>query len=139
MERRNTGGDVSSRVRLLYDDDKSSSLSEPDDNDEDDDDADEEEEDDAEGEDQDRDQADVGSRSRQYHAHDQDVDSEAETERLEQTPRKMRNAVDESGRTPSKLAAVAHAEDDLTEPASPAQDEAGAASSTSTLTGKAWR
>ena len=62
-----------------------------------------------------------------------EVDSEAETERLEQTPQKQRKHVDSLGRTPSKLSQAATADDDLSDPPSPVQIGAGAASSTSTI------
>ncbi|KAK3718579.1 Transcriptional regulatory protein [Vermiconidia calcicola] len=62
-----------------------------------------------------------------------EVDSEAETERLEQTPQKLRRQVDALGRTPSKLSHAATAEEDLSDPPSPLPTGAGAASSTSTI------
>ncbi|KAK4540786.1 hypothetical protein LTR36_008863 [Oleoguttula mirabilis] len=62
-----------------------------------------------------------------------DVDSEAETERLEQTPQKLRKHADSVGRTPSKLSQAATVEDELSEPPSPLPLDVGAASSTSTI------
>ncbi|KAK3704347.1 Transcriptional regulatory protein [Vermiconidia calcicola] len=62
-----------------------------------------------------------------------EVDSEAETERLEQTPQKLRKQVDALGRTPSKLSHAATAEEELSDPPSPLPIGAGAASSTSTV------
>lgn len=62
-----------------------------------------------------------------------DVDSEAETERLEETPQKLRRHADSVGRTPSKLSQAAALEDELSEPPSPLPLGAGAASSTSTI------
>ncbi|KAK5127130.1 hypothetical protein LTR85_008490 [Meristemomyces frigidus] len=62
-----------------------------------------------------------------------DVDSEAETERLEETPQKLRKHADSVGRTPSKLSQAATVEDELSEPPSPIPVGAGAASSTSTV------
>jgi len=62
-----------------------------------------------------------------------EVDSEAETERLEESPRKIRQHADSIGRTPSKLSKAAGVEDDLSEPPSPLPAGPGAASSTSTI------
>lgn len=62
-----------------------------------------------------------------------DVDSEAETERLEQTPQKLRKHADSIRKTPSKLSYAATVEDDLSEPPSPLPTGAEAASSTSTI------
>ena len=62
-----------------------------------------------------------------------EVDSEAETERLDQTPQKLRKHADSIGRTPSKLSQAATAEEDLSDPPSPLPAGAGAASSTSTV------
>ncbi|KAK5132767.1 hypothetical protein LTR08_008652 [Meristemomyces frigidus] len=62
-----------------------------------------------------------------------DVDSEAETERLEQTPQKLRKHADSIGRTPSKLNQAATMDDELSDPPSPLPIRAGAASSTSTI------
>lgn len=69
-----------------------------------------------------------------------EVDSEAETERLEESPQKMRQHADSIGRTPSKLSKAATVEDDLSEPPSPLPTGPGAASSTSTVetAGKAF-
>ncbi|KAK5174460.1 uncharacterized protein LTR77_001540 [Saxophila tyrrhenica] len=64
---------------------------------------------------------------------DLEVDSEAETERLDQTPQKLRKHADALGRTPSKLSQAATAEDDLSDPPSPLPAGPGAASSTSTV------
>lgn len=60
------------------------------------------------------------------------IDSEAETERLDQTPNKARKTQNGDGRTPSKLAAVDPADNDLSDPPSPLPAGPGAASSTST-------
>jgi hypothetical protein len=62
-----------------------------------------------------------------------EVDSEAETERLEESPQKLRQHADIIGRTPSKLSKAAGIEDDLSEPPSPLPAGPGAASSTSTI------
>lgn len=62
-----------------------------------------------------------------------DVDSEAETERLEQTPQKLRKHADSIGMTPSKLGQAARAEDELSNPPSPLPVGVDAASSTSTI------
>lgn len=62
-----------------------------------------------------------------------EIDSEAETERLEQTPQKLRNHADSIGKTPSKLAHAETVEDDLSDPPSPLPAGAGAGSSTSTI------
>lgn len=63
-----------------------------------------------------------------------EVDSEAETERLSQTPQKLRKLADNVGRTPSKLSQAAMADDEeLSDPPSPLPAGAGAASSTSTV------
>jgi hypothetical protein len=62
-----------------------------------------------------------------------EVDSEAETERLEESPQKLRQHADNIGRTPSKLSKAAGIEDDLSEPPSPLPAGPGAASSTSTI------
>lgn len=62
-----------------------------------------------------------------------EVDSEAETERLEESPQKLRQHADSIGRTPSKLSKAATVEDDLSEPPSPLPAGPGAASSTSTI------
>lgn len=62
-----------------------------------------------------------------------EVDSEAETERLEESPQKLRKHADDVGRTPSKLSKAAGVEDDLSEPPSPLPAGPGAASSTSTV------
>lgn len=62
-----------------------------------------------------------------------EVDSEAETERLEESPQKIRQHADSIGRTPSKLSKAAGVEDDLSEPPSPLPTGPGAASSTSTV------
>jgi hypothetical protein len=60
-----------------------------------------------------------------------DVDSEAETERLDQTPTKLRKHADSTGRTPSKLSHAA-AVDELSDPPSPLPARANGTSSTST-------
>ncbi|KAK5731836.1 hypothetical protein LTR17_011048 [Elasticomyces elasticus] len=60
-------------------------------------------------------------------------DSEAETERLENTPQKLFQHADSTGRTPSKLSQAATVEEELSEPPSPLQMNTGAASSTSTV------
>ena len=62
-----------------------------------------------------------------------DVDSEAETERLDQTPKKLRKHADSLGRTPSKLSQAETAEGELSDPPSPVPAGVGAASSTSTV------
>ncbi|EME87165.1 uncharacterized protein MYCFIDRAFT_84239 [Pseudocercospora fijiensis CIRAD86] len=63
-----------------------------------------------------------------------EVDSEAETERLDQTPTKLRKDADITGKTPSKLSQAALAVDDLSDPPSPIPPAGpGAASSTSTI------
>ena len=62
-----------------------------------------------------------------------EVDSEAETERLDQTPQKLRKHADSLGRTPSKLSQAATAEADFSDPLSPVPIGPGAASSTSTV------
>lgn len=62
-----------------------------------------------------------------------EVDSEAETERLDQTPQKLRKHPDNLGRTPSKLSQTATADEEFSEPPSPVPVGAGAASSTSTI------
>ena len=63
-----------------------------------------------------------------------DADSEAETERLDQTPQKLRLHADSIEKTPSKLSHAAIIDDDeLSDPPSPTQIGAGAASSTSTI------
>lgn len=63
-----------------------------------------------------------------------DVDSEAETDRLDQTPQKLRQHADSIGKTPSKLSRAATAEGELSEPPSPVPTAGpGAASSTSTI------
>lgn len=62
-----------------------------------------------------------------------EVDSEAETERLEESPQKLRLQADSTGRTPSKLRKAAGVEDELSEPPSPLPAGPGAASSTSTV------
>ncbi|KAF7186955.1 Transcriptional regulatory protein DEP1 [Pseudocercospora fuligena] len=63
-----------------------------------------------------------------------EVDSEAETERLDQTPTKLRKDADTTGKTPSKLSQAATADDDLSDPPSPIPATGpGAASSTSTI------
>ena len=62
-----------------------------------------------------------------------EVDSEAETERLDQTPQKLRKHADSLGRTPSKLSQAATAEEELSDPPSPLPAGADAASSTSTV------
>lgn len=62
-----------------------------------------------------------------------EVDSEAETERLDQTPQKLRKHADSLGRTPSKLIHAATAEEDISDPPSPLPTGVGAASSTSTV------
>lgn len=69
-----------------------------------------------------------------------EVDSEAETERLEESPQKLRMHADSVGKTPSKLSKTVGAEDDLSEPPSPLPTGPGAASSTSTVetAGKAF-
>nr|POF12849.1 transcriptional regulatory protein dep1 [Quercus suber] len=61
-----------------------------------------------------------------------DIDSEAETERLEDTPQKLRRHADSIGKTPSKLSQAATMDDDLSDPPSPLPTGIGAASSTST-------
>jgi hypothetical protein len=102
-------------------DDGSSSLSEPDD-------------DDADGEDEQNGVDDSGLEDGVRRAQrDLEADSEAETERLDQTPQKLRKTVDALGRTPSKLSQAATAEEDLSDPPSPIPTGAGAASSTSTV------
>nr|POF26213.1 transcriptional regulatory protein dep1 [Quercus suber] len=60
-----------------------------------------------------------------------DIDSEAETERLEDTPQKLRKHADSIGRTPSKLSQAATMDDELSDPPSPLPMDLGAASSTS--------
>lgn len=62
-----------------------------------------------------------------------EVDSEAETERLEESPQKLRKHTDDVGKTPSKLSKTVGVEDDLSEPPSPLPTGPGAASSTSTV------
>lgn len=63
-----------------------------------------------------------------------DIDSEAETERLDQTPQKLRQQADSAGKTPSKLKQTATLDDDLSDPPSPLPAaEMGGASSTSTV------
>lgn len=63
-----------------------------------------------------------------------EVDSEAETERLDQTPTKLRKDGESVGKTPSKLSQAATADDELSDPPSPIQPvPPGAASSTSTV------
>ncbi|WPG97351.1 Hypothetical protein R9X50_00012500 [Acrodontium crateriforme] len=61
-----------------------------------------------------------------------DVDSEAETERLDQSPHKLRKHPDAVGRTPSKLKQTETADEELSESPSPLLTGPGAASSTST-------
>jgi hypothetical protein len=64
-----------------------------------------------------------------------EVDSEAETERLDQTPPKLRKHANSLGRTPSKLSrTAATVDEDLSDPPSPLPTGAGAASSTGTVT-----
>lgn len=135
-------------VRPTSEEDRSSSLSEPEEeedgedvsgvgeDEEDDADEDNDEEEDEDDDDEDDDEDDDLSRARQLRGHSEDIDTEAETERLDQTPRKLRDAVDGQGRTPSKLSLIEHAVGDLSEPPSPIPDDTGAASSTSTLTGE---
>lgn len=105
---------------LVDEDNRSSSLSEPDEDDDllDDGDALGDDMTEAEG---------PGARK------DLEADSEAETERLDQTPQKLRKNADALGRTPSKLSQAATAEDELSDPPSPIPLEPGAASSTSTI------
>ncbi len=105
---------------LVDEDNRSSSLSEPDEDDDllDDGDALGDDMTEAEGQ---------GARK------DLEADSEAETERLDQTPQKLRKNADALGRTPSKLSQAATAEDELSDPPSPIPLEPGAASSTSTI------
>ncbi|SMQ46632.1 unnamed protein product [Zymoseptoria tritici ST99CH_1A5] len=66
-----------------------------------------------------------------------EIDSEAETERLENTPDKLRKQAENVGRTPSKLVHAATADDealdDLSEPPSPILLAQGGPSSTSTI------
>lgn len=62
-----------------------------------------------------------------------DVDSEAETERLDQTPEKLRQQAEAIKKTPSKLSHAATADDELSEPPSPVPIGPGAASSTGTI------
>ncbi|KAM0718889.1 hypothetical protein Q7P37_005961 [Cladosporium fusiforme] len=62
-----------------------------------------------------------------------EVDSEAETERLEESPQKLRKYAESVGKTPSKLSKTVGVEDDLSEPPSPLPTGPGAASSTSTV------
>ena len=101
-------------------DDRSSSLSEPEDE---------------HGDAEDEDGADVDTLNGENVVTQRslDIDSEAETERLDQTPQKLRKHADSLGRTPSKLSQAATAEEDLSEPPSPLPIGAGAASSTSTV------
>jgi hypothetical protein len=86
-------------------DDRSSSLSEPDDED-----------------DEDTHLLDIRYRSTtgddRSGVRSHDIDSEAETERLDQTPSRLRKRADSTGRTPSKLSHAATA-DDLSDPPSP--------------------
>ena len=102
------------------DDDRSSSLSEP------------EDEPDEEN-DQDGMTATLGEGHQLTTQRSLDVDSEAETERLEQTPQKLRKHANSIGKTPSKLSHAATAEDELSDPPSPLPTGAGVASSTSTV------
>lgn len=103
-----------------HQDDRSSSLSEPEDDNDDVEEVDGADEDTLNGD--------------QLAAHRLlDDDSEAETERLEQTPQKLRKHADSLGRTPSKLNQAATADDELSEPLSPLAIGVGAASSTSTI------
>lgn len=101
-------------------DDRSSSLSDPEDDNEEAEDGDEVEDDALNGEDTPAQQL-------------VEDDSEAETERLEQTPQKLRKQPDGVGKTPSKLNQASTADDELSEPGSPLATGAGAASSTSTV------
>lgn len=106
-------------------DDRSSSLSEPEDEDDDDED---------DGEDDLPATADPPA-ALAAHA-SLDIDSEAETERLDQTPEKVRQQV-QQGKTPSKLVHASTVDDDdalddLSEPPSPIPTVPGGASSTST-------
>ena len=103
-----------------HNDDRSSSLSDPEDDNEDVEEGDGIDEDTLNGDER---------AARQL----LDDDSEAETERLEQTPQKLRKHADSLGRTPSKLNQAATADDDLSEPLSPLAIGVGAASSTSTV------
>ena len=101
-------------------DDRSSSLSEPED------DNDDGEDDDAVAED--------AFNADDAAAHQLlDYDSEATTERLDQTPQKLRKHADSLGRTPSKLNQTSATVDELSEPPSPLATGVGAASSTSTV------
>ena len=100
-------------------DDGSSSLSDPDDDN-----------DDAEHEVDENEDALIGEDIAPQRS---EVDSEAETERLDQTPQKLRNHGDSLGRTPSKLSQAAMAEVELSGPPSPLATGVGAASSTSTV------
>lgn len=70
-----------------------------------------------------------------------EVDSEAETERLEQTPQKMRSNADNLGKTPSKLGHATAIDDELSDLPSPSAVDPGATSSTSTVatTGKSLK
>lgn len=102
-------------------DDRSSSLSEPEDDHED------IVEDDAVAEDALNGDDDAAARQLL------DYDSEATTERLDQTPQKLRKHADSVGRTPSKLNQTSTAMEELSEPPSPLAAGAGAASSTSTV------
>lgn len=107
-----TGDAVPQRGELLDEDEKddSSLLSEPEDDEDDDD------------------NESIDNRARRK----DDVDSEAETERLELTPRHLREVAN-TGRTPSKLSRMEQPDEDLSDAPSPIPADAGAASSTSTL------
>ncbi|KAK6421705.1 Transcriptional regulatory protein [Oleoguttula sp. CCFEE 5521] len=87
------------------DDNRSSSLSEPDDDDEDLEEELEDETDDA-----------LGKFTAPMLA---EIDSEAETERLEETPEKLRKLAENTGRTPSKLREAATVDTQLSDPPSP--------------------
>lgn len=110
------------------DDGRSSSLSDPEDDDEDE----EEGEDDEEGDEEEEGDG-VELSASQRSRKELEVDSEAETERLDQTPQKLRKHPDTMGRTPSKLSQAATADEELSDPPSPLPVGVGAASSTSTV------
>jgi hypothetical protein len=99
-------------------DDRSSSLSEPDEED-----------------DEDTHMLDIRYRSTtgddRSGVRSNDIDSEAETERLDQTPSRLRKRADSTGKTPSKLSHAATA-DDLSDPPSPLHAAGNGALSTST-------
>ncbi|USW48107.1 hypothetical protein Slin15195_G014260 [Septoria linicola] len=100
------------------DDDGSSSLSEP--------------EDDPDVETHQNGISDTLTTSEELSAHQSlEVDSEAETERLDQTPHKVRKHLEDTGRTPSKLSQAAGPDDELSDPPSPLPT--GATPSTGTM------